>query len=128
MDMRRNVVDMNRLHTWRKFSDPDYLREMARLTEENIGAPVREHAERLRAIAARIEYDRNECLDSVCRVHPVESLTWRKVLSQRDALLAALRALFATSKNEMTVRNLPHEWQSDSAMGRAERLLREIEE
>jgi hypothetical protein len=36
-------------------SDPEYLREMARLCDANVGPPVREHSDRLRAIAERIE-------------------------------------------------------------------------
>lgn len=39
----------------RGLSDPEYLREMARLSEASVGQPAREHSDRLRAIAGRIE-------------------------------------------------------------------------
>ena len=37
-------------------SDADYIGEMARLCDQNVGPPVCEHTARLRAIAHRLEH------------------------------------------------------------------------
>lgn len=49
------------------------------------------------------------------------------VLVAAPKLLAALKELFGTAKNEMVARGLPLEWQPDCAMERARLAIEEAE-
>lgn len=51
-----SVVDMDKLNSWRLWSDADYLRELANTQEKNVGAPIAEHIAHMRAIANRLDH------------------------------------------------------------------------
>ena len=49
--LRRRAANGESLVYGQDLDDPDYLREMARLSDEQAGPPVKEHSDRVRAIA-----------------------------------------------------------------------------